>query len=141
MGPKIRHPPAFEASCNDLSSWRRTRVLQPRRPPACSANSGLVVPLLSRGCFRGPRLWSLEGHSSQHRNRAKSHQSNSTADSTNTSEPRSSRNGHTASRPSNIEPSQFSSRGAPHQSSGVHAGLRPPCTADSLVTEACMAVE
>ena len=52
------------------------------------------------------------------------------------SEPRSSRNGHTASRPSNIEPSQFSSRITHHHCASIFEHkevLSPPIRPQATV--------
>ena len=86
----------------EANSWRRRSTAEP--------GSVEGAAFANRGFFR-----SIADHSSHHRNRTKSHQSTAqrltALTPASVSEPHSSRNGgHTVSRPSNIEPSQFSSR-------------------------------
>ena len=137
-----RHRSAAEPGPKGLFS--RTAVLEPRRPPFAEQESRAIAPITC-----------------------------STVISINASErtTRSSRNGHLASRPSNIEPSQFSSRATiiAHRYSRTWRGkkvpslpirlqatvvlsttnhqecslmaLQPPRMANSRVTQARMAVK
>ena len=58
--------------------WRERCSFRARFASVVISAGRHTIPLQSRarrGCFLGPRFWSLAGHTSQHRNRAQSHRS------------------------------------------------------------------